>query len=100
MSDQRRGSVAAQAHDGAVAPNTEATAKAPLSRRDYLKNAALGVAAGGAATLGMPAIAKAQNKTWSLKLQSNWTGIGIESQDRAVKLFVERVNKMSGGRIK
>ena len=75
-------------------------ASKPLSRRDYLKTTAAGVAgAGAAATLAMPTIAKAQNKTWKLKLQSNWTGIGIQSQDRAAKLFVERVNKMSGGRI-
>ena len=70
-----------------------------LNRRDYLKTAAAGVAGVGATSLGMPAIAKAQNKTWKLKLQSNWTGIGIESQDRAANLFVERVNRMSGGRI-
>lgn len=68
-----------------------------VSRRSYLKGAA--AAAGSAAALAMPAIAKAQNKTWKLKLQSNWTGIGIESQDRATKLFVDRVKKMSGGRI-
>ena len=61
------------------------TKKAP-SRREYLKTAAVGVAGAGAAALGMPTIAKAQNKTWKLKLQSNWTGIGIESQDRAANL--------------
>ncbi len=78
----------------------KSSASKPLSRRDYLKTTAAGVAgAGAAATLAMPTIAKAQNKTWKLKLQSNWTGIGIQSQDRAAKLFVERVNKMSGGRI-
>jgi len=67
-----------------------------LNRRAYLKAAAVGV---GVGALGFPAVAKAQNKTWKLKLQSNWTGIGIESQDRAAKLFVERVNTLSGGRI-
>ncbi|MCB1739222.1 MAG: TRAP transporter substrate-binding protein DctP [Gammaproteobacteria bacterium] len=71
--------------------------KRAINRRDYLKTAAAG--AGGAA-LGFPAIVTAQDKkVWRLKLQSNWTGIGIQSQDRAAKLFVERVNKMSGGRI-
>lgn len=70
-----------------------------MSRRNYLKTTALGVAGAGAASLAMPAIARAENKTWKLKLQSNWTGIGIESQDRAVDLFVDRVNKLSGGRI-
>lgn len=69
-----------------------------LNRRSYLRSSAL-VAGAGAAALGMPAIAKAQNKTWKLKLQSNWTGIGIEAQDRAAQMFVQRVKKMSGGRI-
>ncbi len=71
-----------------------------LNRRDYLKTAVAGVAGGGVAALGFPAIVKAQSdRTWNLKLQSNWTGIGIESQDRAAKLFVERINTMSNGRI-
>lgn len=70
-----------------------------MDRRSYLKTTALGVAGAGAAALAMPAVAKAENKTWKLKLQSNWTGIGIESQDRAVGRFVDRINKLSGGRI-
>ena len=69
-----------------------------VSRRDYLKTT-VGAVGGGAAMLAAPSIANAQDKVWKLKLQSNWTGIGIESQDRAVKQFVERVNSMSGGRI-
>ena len=73
--------------------------KNPVNRRSYLEAAALGVAGAGAAALAMPTIAKAQNRTFRLKLQSNWTGIGIESNDRATQLFVERVKKMSGGRI-
>ena len=74
------------------------SASKAVSRRDYLKSAA-GAVGGGAAVLAAPSIARAQDKVWKLKLQSNWTGIGIESQDRAVKLFVERINKLSGGRI-
>lgn len=70
-----------------------------VNRRDYLKTAAVGVVGAGAATLAAPTVAKADDKVWKLKLQSNWTGIGIESQDRAVDMFVERVNKLSGGRI-
>ncbi len=78
-----------------------ASSKTMLNRRNALKTAVAGVAGGGAVALGMPAIVKAQSdKVWNLKLQSNWTGIGIELQDRAAKLFVERVNRMSGGRIK
>ena len=69
--------------------------KDPVGRRSYLKAAA----GAGAVALAMPAVAKAQNRTFRLKLQSNWTGIGIDSQDRATRLFVERVNRMSGGRI-
>ncbi|MEZ5855867.1 MAG: twin-arginine translocation signal domain-containing protein [Hyphomicrobiaceae bacterium] len=89
--------------DGVGTAGTPSTAAKPprksaLNRRDYLKSAAV-VAGAGAASIGMPSIAKAQNKTYKLKLQSNWTGIGIESQDRAAKLFVDRINKMSGGRI-
>lgn len=100
MSDEKKISVAVS--EGKTSTKLDAKAvgskKAP-SRRDYLRTAAAGVAGVGAASLAMPTIAKAQNKTWKLKLQSNWTGIGIESQDRAAQLFVERVNKMSGGRI-
>ncbi len=68
-----------------------------VHRRRALGAAALGVA--GAAALAAPTVAQAQNRTFRLKLQSNWTGIGIESVDRATTLFVERVKKMSGGRI-
>ena len=70
-----------------------------LNRRDYMKTAAVGLAGAGAAALAAPAVARAENKTWKLKLQSNWTGIGIESQDRATDMFVERINSLSGGRI-
>ncbi len=70
-----------------------------LNRRKYLTSAALGAASAGAAALTMPTIANAQNRTFKLKLQSNWTGIGIESQDRATKQFIDRVQRMSGGRI-
>jgi TRAP-type mannitol/chloroaromatic compound transport system substrate-binding protein len=81
----------------ATPADVAAGSKAALNRRSYLKTAA--VVAGGAAVLGAPAIAQGQNRTWKLKLQSNWTGIGIESQDRSAKLFVDRVKKMSNGRI-
>src|SRR5687767_10733269 len=99
MSDEITG-VAKSRHTASTSSGSDAASSTnAVNRRDYLKTAAGGVAGAGAAALGMPTIAKAQNKTWKLKLQSNWTGIGIESQDRAAKLFVERVNKMSGGRI-
>ncbi len=100
MSDKeiKNSATSRRAKSKPIAEETGGSKKA-VSRRDYLKSTAVGVASAGAATLAMPTIAKAQNKTWKLKLQSNWTGIGIQSQDRAAELFVERVNKMSGGRI-
>ncbi len=84
--------------DGEVGTNITSTNKA-VDRRSYLKSAAVGAAGVGSAALAAPSIAHAQNRTFRLKLQSNFTGIGIESQDRATRLFVERVNRMSGGRI-
>lgn len=83
--------------------------KKKMNRRTFLKTAAVGI---GGATLALqgPGEAAAQKdkapakvtppgKVWKLKLQSNWTGIGITSQDDAVKLFCERVKTLSGGRI-
>ncbi|MBP1716109.1 MAG: transporter substrate-binding protein, partial [Deltaproteobacteria bacterium] len=83
--------------------------KKTISRRTFLKTAAAGI---GGATLALqgskeaaaqkdkaPAKVTPPGKVWKLKLQSNWTGIGITSQDEAAKLFCERVNKLSGGRI-
>jgi len=84
---------------GADTATEVTTGEKPVNRRNYLKSAAVGIAGAGSAALAMPTIANAQNRTWKLKLQSNWTGIGIDSQDRATRLFIERVNKMSGGRI-
>jgi len=81
---------------GAATEQSRTSGKGKVSRRDYLKASAAGV---GGVALGFPAVVRAQDQVWNLKLQSNWTGIGIESQDRAAALFVERVNRMSGGRI-
>lgn len=74
--------------------------KKKISRRTFLKTAAAAAGIGGA-TLVLQGTAKAApaTKVWKLKLQSNWTGIGITSQDEAAKLFCERVHKLSGGRI-
>ncbi len=98
MSHETNKAMGASGQDSPTSTSDAAGTKKVPSRREYLKTAGA-VATAGAAALGFPAIAKAQNKTWKLKLQSNWTGIGIESQDRAAALFVERVGKMSGGRI-
>jgi len=73
--------------------------KKKISRRTFLKTTAAAAGIGGA-TLALQGTGKAASpKVWKLKLQSNWTGIGITSQDEAAKLFCERVNKLSGGRI-
>ena len=98
MSDKKSVVASGQGRTSPSADEKPGTKKA-VNRRDYLKNTAVGVAGAGAAVLAAPTIAKAQNQTWKLKLQSNWTGIGIESQDRATDMFVERVNTLSGGRI-
>ncbi len=100
MTDKTRKDVSVSGHADGTSPGADSprSTKA-VNRRDYLRGTAVGVAGAGVAAIGMPTIAKAQNKTWKLKLQSNWTGIGIESQDRAAKLFVDRVKTLSGGRI-
>ncbi|MEM1313809.1 MAG: TRAP transporter substrate-binding protein DctP [Pseudomonadota bacterium] len=83
----------------AAGPETDLTvdAKGAVNRRTYLKTAAAGVV--GAGALSAPSVARASDVEFRLKLQSNWTGIGIDSQDRSTKLFIDRVNKMSNGRI-
>ena len=65
------------------------------SRRSFLKG---GLLAGGAAvtTLAAPHVARAQAMT--LKMQSSWGAAAI-FQDMA-KQYAERVEKMSGGRLK
>ena len=65
-----------------------------ISRRNVLKAA---VAAGGAAALGFPMIAKGQ-QTISLKMQSTWP-----TKDIFHDIFVawgKKVDEMSGGRLK
>ena len=65
------------------------------SRRRFLKGA--GVATAGAtAALAFPQVSRAQTKT--LKMQSSW-GATSPFQDMA-KQYVERVEAMSGGRLK
>ncbi len=65
------------------------------SRRKFLTGAA-GVAAGGAAVVAMPNVSRAQTVT--LKMQSSW-GATSPFQDMA-KQYVDRVEAMSGGRLK
>jgi len=69
--------------------------KENVSRRKFLKGGA--VAAGAAAaTVAMPQVSRAQTVT--LKMQSSWGAKAI-FQDMAAQ-YAERVDKMSGGRLK
>lgn len=69
--------------------------KKNLSRRRFLKGGAA-VTAAGAATVAMPQVSRAQ--TVNLKMQSSWGAKAI-FQDMA-RQFVDRVQAMSGGRLK
>ncbi len=68
--------------------------KTDASRRKFLRTAA---AAGGAATLGFPMIAKAAETT-TLKFQSTWPTKDI-FHEYALD-FAKKVNDMTGGRLK
>ena len=69
--------------------------KKTTSRRKFLTGAA-GVAVGGAATVAMPNVSRAQTTT--LKMQSSW-GATSTFQNMA-RQYVERVEAMAGGRLK
>ncbi len=73
----------------------ENVGKAAASRRKFLTGAA-GVAAGATALMAAPNVSRAQTVT--LKMQSSW-GATSPFQDMA-KQYVERVEAMSGGRLK
>jgi TRAP-type mannitol/chloroaromatic compound transport system substrate-binding protein len=73
----------------AVAPTTTPR------RRQFFKGAAT-LAAAGAATVAMPNISRAQ--TAVLKMQGAWGGNDIFNE--MALQYVERVNKMAGGRLK
>jgi TRAP-type mannitol/chloroaromatic compound transport system substrate-binding protein len=72
-----------------------ATPTTPASRRRFIKGAAT-VAAAGAATVAMPNISRAQTKT--LKMQGAWSATDIFNE--MAMEYIERVEKMSGGRLK
>ena len=65
------------------------------TRRRFLKAGAV-VAAGGAATIAMPNVSRAQ--TTVLKMQGAWAATDILN-DMAME-YVDRVNKMSGNRLR
>ena len=74
--------------------------KKDINRRKFLKKTAAAV---GGTALGIQVVGEAaaqkKEKVWKLKMQSNWTGIGITAQDEAAKMFCDRVERMSNGRI-
>ncbi len=72
----------------------QVTAKPKSSRRKFLKAGAVGAA--GAATVGFPMVSVAQTTT--LKMQGSW-GSGSPFTTMA-KQYTDRVNAMSGGRLK
>src|SRR3546814_11950355 len=101
MADKVRKGGGASAHTTDTSDGAEATSsKNALNRRDYLKSADLGVAGVGAASLAMPSIAKAKNKTWKLKLPCNGPGIGLQSQDRAAETYVQLLQQLTTRRPK
>ena len=68
----------------------------PTPRRKFLRSATVGVAAGGA-TLGFPAIVKAQSPI-VIKMQGSWGSADIFNE--MAQEYVKRVNEMSGGRLR
>ena len=70
-------------------------AKSKLSRRNILKAAA---AAGGAAVLGFPMIAKGQSGPVTMRWQSTWPSKDI-FHEFALD-FAKKVNDMTGGELK
>lgn len=71
------------------------TKKPAVSRRKFLKGTAV-TAGAGAATIAMPQISHAQTTT--LKMQGSWGAKSIFTE--MAQQYVERVEAMSGGRLK
>ncbi len=73
---------------------SEQSKKTPAPRRRFLKNAAVGAAAGGA--LAAPMVARAQTTT--LRFQSTWPAKDIFHE--YANDFAKKVNDMAGSRLK
>ncbi len=71
------------------------TTKAPVSRRSFLK---VGAAAGGVAAGGLAAPAVLAQAPIVIKMQTSWPASDIWMD--FARQYVERVEKMSGGRLK
>jgi TRAP-type mannitol/chloroaromatic compound transport system substrate-binding protein len=74
---------------------TNTTRSPELGRRKFLKTAGVAGAA-AAATIAMPQVSRAQTTT--LKMQSSWPASDIFTE--MFQQYVDRVNQMSGGRLK
>lgn len=74
---------------------TESTKNTKTSRRRFITGSA-GAVAGATAMVAAPQISRAQTTT--LKMQGSWGSESIFSE--MAKQYVERVEKMSGGRLK
>ena len=74
---------------------TESKTKSSGTRRRFLKGALAG-GAGAAAVVAMPNVSRAQTTT--LKMQGSWGAKGVFTD--MAKQYVERVEKMAGGRLK
>jgi len=73
----------------------EIKAKSSATRRRFMKGALAG-GAGAAAVVAMPNVSRA--KTTTLKMQGSWGAKSVFTD--MAKQYVERVEKMSGGRVK
>ena len=76
------------------AKEVEEAGRARTGRRGFIKTGA--AAAAGAAALGFPMVSRAQTTT--LKMQGSWGAKSIFTE--MAGQYVERVEKMSGGRLK
>ena len=74
---------------------TKITEQTPVNRRRFLKGGALAAAA-AAGTVAMPNVSRAQTVT--LKMQGSWGAKDVFNE--MAQDYVERVNKMAGGRLK
>jgi len=75
---------------------TKAKTDSKVSRRKFLKGGALAAGAATAGAVAMPNVSRAETTT--LKMQSSW-GANAVFQEMA-KQYVDRCEKMSGGRLK
>ncbi|MEO1282918.1 MAG: TRAP transporter substrate-binding protein [Pseudomonadota bacterium] len=75
---------------------TKSSNSKSVSRRKFLKGGAIAAGAATAGTVAMPNVSRAETTT--LKMQSSW-GANAVFQEMA-KQYVDRCEKMSGGRLK